>query len=164
MAGPYRRCGGPRRYHGPVSVSAGQDPLAALEGDAGAWAREHLEHDVVGWVTTRAPDGRLQSSVISFLWEHGTILFYSRPDTPKLRNIAAHPQVSFTLQSDPYGDHVLILEGEASIDPGTPPSDVHPAYAVKFREPLAHWRMDVAQTARDFSVPVRIRPTRIRAG
>jgi PPOX class probable F420-dependent enzyme len=122
-----------------------------------------LDRDVVGWLTTLAPDGRLQASPISFLWEDGTLLFYSQPGTPKLRNIAAHPQVSFHLQSDPYGDHVLILEGEARVDPATPPSDVHAAYAAKYREPLAHWGLDEAQTAREFSVPVRITVTRTRA-
>ncbi|MFN8622311.1 MAG: pyridoxamine 5'-phosphate oxidase family protein [Chloroflexota bacterium] len=133
--------------------------------DAEALARSgaQLETDIIGWLTTLAPDGRLQTSPISFLWEDGTILFYSQPDTPKLRNIAAHPQVSFHLQSDPYGDHVLMLEGEARVDPATPPSDVHAAYAAKYREPLAHWGLDVAQTAREFSVPVRIRVTRTRA-
>ena len=141
------------------------DPLAvALARDDGAWARDHLEHDVVGWLTTVAPDGRPQTSVISFLREGPTIVFYSQPDTPKLRNIAASPLVSFHLQSDPYGDHVLIVEGRAEVDRAIPPSDVHPAYAAKYRGPLAHWGMDEAGTARAFSVPIRIRPTRVRVG
>ena len=55
--------------------------------------------------------------MISFLWEGDTIFFYSQPDTPKLRNIARSPLVSFHLQSDPYGDHLLIIEGTAAEDP-----------------------------------------------
>lgn len=137
------------------------DPAASDE--SAAWATEHLETDLIGWLTTRAPDGRLQSSPISFLWEDGTILFYSQPGTPKLRNLAADPHVSFTLQSDPYGDHVLIVEGEAHVDPAVPPSDRHPAYASKFREALGHWGLEVEQTARDFSVAVRITPIRTRS-
>ena len=132
--------------------------------DAGAeWGRVHLERDIVGWLTTRAQDGRLQTSPISFLWEDGTLLFYSQPDTPKLRNIAADPHVAFNLQGDPYADHVLIVEGLARVDAEALPSDRHPAYAAKYLEPLAHWELDVAQTARDFSVPIRITPTRIRS-
>ena len=137
------------------------DPTTSAVGEA--WGREHLETDIIGWLTTRAPDGRLQCAPDSLRWEDGTILFYSRPDTPKLRNIAADPRVAFTLQSDPYGDHVLIVEGTARVDPDTLPSDRHPAYAAKYREPLAHWELDVAQTALDFNVPVRITPTRIRS-
>jgi PPOX class probable F420-dependent enzyme len=135
----------------------------ALAADSASWAREHLEKDVVGWLTTVAGDGRAQSSPISFLWDGGTILFYSKPDTPKLRNIAAHPQVSFNLNSDPYADHVLVVEGTAAVDETVEPSNVHPAYSAKYREPLAHWEMDEAQTAREFSVPIRITPIRVRA-
>jgi len=134
-----------------------------LESEAGAWALEHLRDDVVGWITTIAPDGRVQASAISFLWDGATILFYSKPNTPKLRNIAAHPQVSFNLNSDEYADHILVVEGTAALDPDCAPSDVHPAYAAKYHGPLAHWEMDEAQTARDFSVAIRIIPTRIRA-
>jgi len=136
--------------------------LELLAGDRGGWAREHLERDVVGWLTTVAADGRPQTSVISFLWEGDSIIFYSQPDTPKLRNIARSPLVSFHLQSDAYGDHVLSFEGTAEVDQSVPPSDVNTPYKAKYLEPLDHWRMDEAQTARDFSVPIRIRPTRIR--
>ena len=136
--------------------------LELLAGDRGAWAREHLERDVVGWLTTVAADGRPQTSVISFLWEGDSIIFYSQPDTPKLRNIARSPLVSFHLQSDAYGDHVLSIEGTAKVDQSVPPSDVYAPYKAKYLEPLHHWAMDEAQTARDFSVPIRIRPTRIR--
>ena len=55
----------------------GLDP--ATEG--GRLAEQHLRDDIVGWFTTVAPDGRPQSSVISFLWDGETILFYSKPDT-----------------------------------------------------------------------------------
>lgn len=51
------------------------DPLtAALAGDDAAWAREHLERDVVAWLTTVSSNGRVQSSVISFLHD-GADLF-----------------------------------------------------------------------------------------
>jgi PPOX class probable F420-dependent enzyme len=139
------------------------DRLAmALAGDEAAWAREHLETDVVAWLTTVADDGRPQSSIISFLHDGSTIFFYSQPDTPKLRNIARSPLVSFHLQTDPHGDHALIVEGTAEVDPTIPPSDVHEAYRSKYRAPLAHWGMAEAATAQEFSVPIRIRPTRVR--
>ena len=135
-----------------------------LASEAGAWAREHLATDVVAWFTTVAPDGTPQSSPISFLWDGATIFFYSQPDTPKLRNIAASPRVAFTLRGDDHADHLLVIEGDAAIDRSIPPSDVHEAYRAKYAAPLAHWGMDEADTARSFSVPVRITPTRVRLG
>ena len=134
----------------------------SLAGDEATWAREHLEHDIVAWLTTVSPDGRPQSSVISFLHDRGTILFYSRPKTPKVRNIAANAAVTFHLQCDPYGDAYLIIEGTAAVDPSTPPSDQYVPYQCKYAEPLRHWNMSEAETARDFSVPIRITPRRVR--
>jgi len=141
------------------------DPLAAaLARDGADWAREHLEHDVVAWLTTVATDGRVQSSLISFLHDGADVFFYSQPGTPKLRNIAHSPLVSFHLQSDGYGDHSLIIEGTAVIDATIPPLDVHERYRAKYTGPHAHWGLDFTQTALDFSVPIRIRPTRVRLG
>jgi PPOX class probable F420-dependent enzyme len=148
----------------------GNDPLtdgpltAALARDDAAWAREHLERDVVAWLTTVAPDGRVQSSLISFLHDGADLFFYSQPNTPKLRNIAHAPLVSFHLQSDPYGDHSLIIEGTALIDGTIPPLDAHERYRAKYAEPHAHWGLDFTRTALDFSVPIRIRPSRVRVG
>ena len=135
------------------------EPLASHEG---AWAAEHLASDVVGWLTTVAADGRPRTAVISFLWDGEGILFYSRPDTPNVRNIAANGAVSFHLNCDPYGDHVVVIEGRAQVVPLEKRSDVHPAYAAKYREPLARWGMDERETADDISLPIRIHPERVR--
>jgi PPOX class probable F420-dependent enzyme len=142
---------------------SGPDPvLAPLAAEKGAWAVEHLASDVVGWLTTVAPDGRVQTSVISFFWDGRTILLYSQPDAPKVRNIAANPQVSFALNTDPFGDNLLIVEGTAVVDEDTPAWASNEPFAVKFREPLAHWGLDEAETSRSFSAAIRITPTRIR--
>ena len=141
------------------------DPLrGALRRDDAAWAREHLERDVVAWLTTVAPDGRVQSSVISFLYDDGTLFFYSQPATPKIRNLAHSPHVSFHLQSDPLGDHWLVIEGTAAIDTTIAPMDVNDRYRAKYTEPHEHWGLDFTQTALDFSAPIRIRATRVRLG
>ena len=97
-------------------------PLAVLDpaNPKGAWAREHLASDIVGWLTTVAPDGTPQPPVVAFFWDGAEIVVYSRPSTPKVRNIAANPRVAFNLQSDPYGDHALSLEGIATPDPSLP--------------------------------------------
>ena len=140
-------------------------PLAvALARDEAAWAREHLERDVVAWITTVASDGRVQSSPISFLRDGADLFFYSQPDAPKVRNIEHSAKVSFHLQSDPYADHFLSIEGTAEIDRSIAPMDVHERYRAKYEEPHTHWGLDFTQTARDFSLPIRIRPTRVRIG
>lgn len=146
----------------PLSSGLPEAVRGALAARDAAAAREHLASDVVGWLTTVAADGRPQTSVISFLWDGDGILFYSRPDTPKVRNIAASGAVSFHLNCDPYGDHVVVVEGRAQVVPLEKRSDVHPAYAAKYHEPLAHWGMDERETADEFSLPIRIHPERVR--
>jgi len=143
----------------------GADPLSvALAGEDAAWAREHLERDVVAWLTTVAPDGRVQSSPISFLRDGADVYFYSQPQAPKVRNLAHSPSVSFHLQSDPYGDHWLIVEGTAELDRTIPPMDTNDRYRAKYTEPHEHWALDFTKTALEFSAPIRIRPTRVRLG
>ena len=135
----------------------------ALEAESAAWARKHLDEDVVGWFTSVAPDGRVQTSPISFLWDGETVLFYSKPDAPKVRNIAANPQVAFCLNTDEYGDRIVVIEGTAEVDATVPPWIDNPAMVAKYREPLAHWELDQDEASRDFSVAIRIRPARVRA-
>src|SRR4029453_12360124 len=112
-------CRGPREPHGVEAMSASllESKLAS---DAGTWAREHLEADVVCWLTAVAADGTPQASPISFLWDGATIFFYSQPYTPKLRNIARSPRVSFNLRSDDHADHLLVVEGDAAVDSSIP--------------------------------------------
>ena len=145
-------------------MSGSGSVTAPLTSERGAWAAKHLETDLVGWLTTVAPDGRVQSSAVAFFWDGATILLYSQPDTPKLRNIAANPRVSFALNTDVYGDHVLILEGTAAVDGTTPAWDANEAFSAKFRDAVVHWGgTDDQALVRSFSVAVRITPTRIRA-
>jgi PPOX class probable F420-dependent enzyme len=146
----------------PVSLTLPEPVRSALLAADAADVREHLANDVVGWLTTVAPDGRPQTAVISFLWDGDGILFYSRPDTPKIRNMTAHPDVSFHLNCDPYGDHIVVIEGLAGRAPHEARSDAHRAYRRKYREPYEHWDMDAKSTADEFSVPIRILPERVR--
>ena len=137
--------------------------LPDSDSPAGRWAAEHLADDIVAWLTTVAPDGTPQSSVICFLWERGSILFWSKPNVPRIRNIRLNPRVAFHLQSDPFGDHAFTLEGIACIEEDAPRSDEHGVYLAKYLEPYAHWGMDAKQTADEFPVAIRVTPTRIRA-
>ncbi len=140
-------------------------PLAVLDPrtEDGARAREHLAGDIVGWLTTVAPDGTPQSSVVAFLWHDESVLVYSQPGAPKVRNIAASPIVAFHLQCDPFGEHMLTLEGIAAPDPSAASGEPLRAYLDKNRDAYVHWEMDPVEAAREFSLPIRIRPTRIRA-
>ena len=59
----------------------------------GARAARRLKDELIYWLVTVGPDGAPQPSPVWALWDGATLLIYSRPDTPKLRNIGlrAHP-------------------------------------------------------------------------
>jgi PPOX class probable F420-dependent enzyme len=126
-------------------------------------ADRRLRTDIVGWLTTVDPQGTPTSSVVSFLWDGRTILFYSEPDTPKIRNLAANPRVSFHLNCDEIGDQMVTLEGDCRVDEDAPRSSEISEYQAKYAEPCRRWGMDPGDTAEQFWVACRITLDRIRA-
>ncbi|HSG86744.1 MAG TPA: pyridoxamine 5'-phosphate oxidase family protein, partial [Candidatus Limnocylindrales bacterium] len=99
----------------PIADDLPDQVRKVLLAEDSAQVRERLTRDIVGWLTTVSPDGRPQTAVISFLWDGHGILFYSQPNTAKIRNIALNRAVSFHLDCDPYGDHVVVVEGTARV-------------------------------------------------
>jgi PPOX class probable F420-dependent enzyme len=96
------------------------------------------------------------------LWEGETILIYSQPETPKLRNIAARPRVALHLDGDGKGGDIVIVTGDARIVPDAPPADRVPAYITKYREGMKRIGMTSESFARAYSVAVRVTPRHLR--
>jgi len=130
--------------------------------DAGARALDRLEHELTGWLTTINPDGQPQSSPIWFLWREGRIIVYSHVRAPRNANVEANPHVSFNLNTDPGGDDVLTMEGEARIDLSLPPSSADPAYQAKYRHRLEVYGWTPGWLSENYPVPIVISPTRWR--
>ena len=97
-----------------------------------------------------------------FWWDGGTILVYSQRDKPKLRHIAANPRVSVALRTDELGDEITVITGDAAVDPMAPPADQLPPYLDKYAKLIARLGATPAQFAGEYSVPIRITPTRLR--
>ncbi len=64
---------------------------------------ERLRNDELLWLTTVTPEGAPQPSLIWFSWDGETVLIYSQPNAPKLRNIAGNPRVSLNFQANAHG-------------------------------------------------------------
>lgn len=126
-------------------------------------ADRRLRTDIVGWLTTVDPQGTPAASVVSFLWDGETILFYSESNTQKIRNLAANSRVSFHLNCDEIGDQMVTMEGDCRVDHDAPPSTAIPEYQAKYAEPYRRWGMDADDTAAQFWVACRIRLDRVRA-
>ena len=120
-----------------------------------------LRTEIALWLTTVTADGQPQSTPIWFAWDGETILFYSQPGRPKLANIAANPKVSLHLVGDTEAEDVVTFEGVAALDPSALPSDQVPAFN-RYRGLIARFGSTPAGMAADYSVAVRVAPTRVR--
>jgi PPOX class probable F420-dependent enzyme len=126
------------------------------------WAEERLRDHVTIWFTTVTPEGQPQSTPVWFLWDGSTFLVYSRPGTPKLENVTANPKVSLHLDGDAAGNDVVTFEGTAEILRDQPPADQVPGYVEKYRGPIQDLGWTAESFAADYSVPLRVTPTRDR--
>jgi PPOX class probable F420-dependent enzyme len=121
-----------------------------------------LRDEKIAWLTTVRSDGQPQSSPVWFLWRDGEIVVYSKPTTQKVRNIRANAKVAIHLRDVDEGSDILSIEGTAEIDESYPPAAAIPPYVTKYRAMIADIKMDPDSFAKSYSVPVRIRPTKIR--
>ena len=123
----------------------------------GARAERRLQEEPIAWLVTVQPDGMPQPVPVWFLWESETFLIYSRPATPKLRNIARNPRVALHLDGNGRGGDIVVVTGEASVSEGEPPADRVPAYVVKYAELIELNGWTPQSFAEDYSVALRVR-------
>jgi PPOX class probable F420-dependent enzyme len=128
----------------------------------GARAARRLREDLIYWLVTVDARGTPQPSPVWALWEGDTFLLYSRPATPKLRNVAARPGVALHLDGDGRGGDIVIVTGRARLAPDEPPADRVPAYVEKYRAGMRRIGMTPETFARAYSVALRITPTACR--
>jgi PPOX class probable F420-dependent enzyme len=114
------------------------------------------------WLTTVTSAGQPQTTPVWYHWDGNTFLFYSQPGRPKLANIAASARVSLHPVGDADAEDAVTIEGTAALDPSAPPSDQIPAYISKYLELIDELGWTPASFAADYSVAVRVTPTRFR--
>jgi PPOX class probable F420-dependent enzyme len=134
-----------------------------------AGLREHAERrlreNLVAWFTSVRPSGQPVSVPVGFVVEGGdTILVYSRPGKDKLRNIAANPRVTLTLDETASGTDVIRIEGTAEHVPDHPPAFDVEAYVAKYGEHIATAGFGTPERfAAMFSEAIVITPTGLHA-
>ena len=122
-----------------------------------------LKEEQIIWLTTVRGDGMPQPTPVWFLWDGETFLIYSQPNAHKLRNLAHNPKVALNLNSDADGGKVLILFGQARIDPGAPLAHLNPAYLEKYKGGIADIEMTPENMGNEYSTAIRITPEHVRS-
>ena len=131
--------------------------------EIGANAIRRLNEELIIWLTTVRPDGMPQPTPVWFLWDGETFLIYSQPNAKKVRNLTQNPKVALNLNSNAEGDDVLIIFGQAQIDPGAPLAYLNPAYLEKYRQGIMNIDMTPESMSSEYSTVIRIIPERVRS-
>jgi PPOX class probable F420-dependent enzyme len=131
--------------------------------EKGARVAARLRDELVVWLVTVAADGTPVPTPVWFWWDGDSILIYSQPGKPKLDHIAANPRIALAMRTDEHGDALVVITGEATIDPGAPRADDVPEYIERYRAAIARLGSEPGPFAGEYSVAIRIRPLRLRA-
>jgi len=131
--------------------------------EKGARVAQWLRDDIVAWLVTVTPDGTPVPTPVWFWWDGESILIYSQRDKPKLRHIASNPRVALALTVNDVGDLRAVLTGNAAVDETAPGADELPEYIDKYRDEIARLGSDPSQFAGEYSVAIRMTPTKLRA-
>ena len=136
-----------------------------LPADRRAHVEARLRSNLMAWLTTVSPTGKPETVPVWFLLreEDETVLIYSQPGKPKLRNIARNPQVALGLDVTDIGRDIVRIDGTAREAPEAGPADKQPQYRAKYAERIGTLFGDAKGFAAQFSVPVLITPSRLRA-
>ena len=133
-----------------------------MTSEFGARAERRLREELLAWLVTVRADGTPVPVAVWFLWEGETLLIYSRPAKPKLRNIDRNPGVALHLDGDGRGGDIVVVLGEASVSDADPPADQVPAFVEKYATLIARNGWTPRSFAADYSVPVRVRVVSLR--
>jgi PPOX class probable F420-dependent enzyme len=138
---------------------------AHLPADRREHVQTRLRGNLMAWLTTVSPTGKPESVPVWFLLreEDETVLVYSQPGKPKLRNVEQNPQVVLALDVTDLGRDIISLDGQARVAPEFGPADKEASYRAKYTERIGAMFGDAERFGAIFSVPLLITPRRLRA-
>jgi PPOX class probable F420-dependent enzyme len=128
----------------------------------GQRVERRLAEERIIWLTTVSADGAPHPRPVWFWWDGESFLIYSKPDTFKLGHIAANPNVALNFDGDGLGGDIIVITGEARLDPTALPAHQMPEYAAKYQSGFERIGLTPAQFATAYSVPLRVTPTALR--
>lgn len=137
--------------------------MFGLSDEVSKRVEQRLREEQVIWLITARADGTPQPSPVWFLWDGDTVLIYSQPNTPKIRNIAQNPTVALHLNSNYEGGDIAIFTGTARSGGAAPSSDQVAAYIEKYRRGIANLGSTPEKFAHEYSETIFVTPTKLRA-
>jgi len=137
--------------------------LIDLHSEFGSRAERRLREDTIAWLVTVARDGTPQPTPVWFVYDGHALLIYSIPGQPKVRNIERNARVALHLDSQDHGDDIVVVIGDAAVDPSAPPVHQNRAYVDKYGDEIIRIGLAGPEAmAKTYSLAIRITPTKIR--
>jgi PPOX class probable F420-dependent enzyme len=138
--------------------------LADLPRGQQSYVENRLRSNLMAWLTTVRPSGQPDQVPVWFLLRTDeTIVVYSQPGKPKLRNIQQNPNVALGLDVTDVGRDVVRIEGTARVDPAVGPPDNSAEFIAKYVERIGALFDTPERFGQLFSAPIVIVPRRVRA-
>jgi PPOX class probable F420-dependent enzyme len=128
----------------------------------GQRVERRLAEEAVIWLVTTAADGTPQPSPVWFIREGETLLIFSKPDAPKVRNIRARPRVALHFNTDAHGEDVIVFTGTAALDADAPAAHELPAYLAKYGPQIPSIGMTPEQMGQVYAQAIRVRLEKVR--
>ena len=98
----------------------------------GSRVARRLREELIIWLVMVGPDGIPEPSPVWFLWDDRSVLIFSQPQTPKVRNIRRNPAVALHFDGDGRGGDIVVLTGRAEVVGDAPSVPAVPEYVRKY--------------------------------
>lgn len=131
--------------------------------DFGARVARKLRESPAIWLTTVSPSGRPSPNPVWFLWDGAReVRTFALPTAARVTHLRSNPHVVLTFDGNSQGGDVVVLNGEATLEPEAPKADAVPDYLAKYRERIPGINLTPAEFGAQYSVPIRIQLTKLR--
>ena len=144
-------------------MAARKKPLLDKTTAEGRRVQKRLEKELIIWLATLGKDGRPHAVPVWFLWDGKSFLIYSVPGQ-KVKDIEANPNVQLHFNTNPDGDDVVRIDGDAARLQRYPLAYKIPNYIRKYARLIKGYEWEPEGFSRQYHIALRVRPTRLRTG
>ena len=130
----------------------------------GRIVKRHLNKEYFVWLTTVGSDLTPQPRPVWFIWDKDSLLIFSQAKAHKVKHLMQHSKVAlhFNSSDELAEKEVIVMIGEAKIDPSVPPAHKVPAYFKKYKTGIARLGGTPEDFSNEYSVAIRVKPTSVR--
>lgn len=124
-------------------------------------ARRFMEEEII-WLTTTDRHGSPQPRPVWFLWDGETFLIFSLPQAYKVSHIKNHARVALNLDSDDFGEDIVVILGDATVSTSPVTEDEMVRYLEKYKRGLERIKLTGEEFKSSYNVSIRITPIALR--